>query len=56
MESTTDTHADVEATHQEKEATIQACIKEIVAANEPEAVIAGFDILHKLISNILKNP
>lgn len=28
----------------------------IVASNEEKAVIAGLDILHKLIQNILKNP
>lgn len=41
---------------EEKEALMLDAIKTIVASNQPEAVIAGFEILHKLISNILKNP
>ena len=52
MESTND----MEANRKEREATIQQCLSDIVASNDAEKVIAGLDILHKLVSNILKNP
>ena len=47
---------DMEADRKDKEATIQKCLDDIVNCNDGEKVIAGLDILHKLISNILKNP
>ena len=47
---------DMEADRKTKEATIHECLKDIVTNNDAEKVIAGLDILHKLISNILKNP
>jgi len=39
-----------------REATIHKSLKDIIGKNDPEQVIQGLDILHKLISNILKNP
>ena len=38
------------------EAKIRDCIAQIVASNPNDTTVAGLDILHKLISNILKNP
>lgn len=35
---------------------IKGCLDTIMANNEDAKVIAGLDILHKLIGNILKNP
>ena len=46
----------VEQNKATREVQIRACVAEIVQANSNEATIAGLDILHKLISNILKNP
>ena len=37
-------------------AQVQACLDVIVGANDNDACIAGFDILHKLMQNILKDP
>jgi len=46
----------MEVDREAREAQISALLAEIVAANDNEKSIAGLDILHKLISNILKNP
>ena len=46
----------VEQSKQECEAKIRNAIAMIVASNQNDASIAGLDILHKLITNILKNP
>ena len=52
MEST----PSLEQTKQDCEALIRKSIADIVANNSNEATIAGLDILHKLVTNILKNP
>lgn len=39
-----------------REQAIKACLQEIVKGNDDDSIIAGFDILNKLINNILKNP
>ena len=46
----------MEADRKSREATIQECLTAIVAANDADKAMQGLDILHKLISNILKNP
>ena len=46
----------MEVDKEAREAQINSLLAEIVAANDNEKNIAGLDILHKLISNILKNP
>jgi len=46
----------IELTKQECEAKIRNSVASIVASNSNEATVAGLDILHKLITNILKNP
>lgn len=46
----------MEADKSAAEAQVQQCLDEIVASNDVNKAIAGLDILHKLISNILKNP
>ena len=38
------------------EAKIRDCVAQIVAGNANDKTVAGLDILHKLVSNILKNP
>lgn len=48
--------ADMESDRKHAEATIQECLKQIVANNEPDKAMQGLDILHKLVANILKNP
>ena len=54
MDSTMDTSVDSDKVSREK--VIQECLEAISKSNDAEKAIAGLDILHKLISNILKNP
>ena len=39
-----------------REAQIRDCVALIIASNDHGTSVAGLDILHKLVSNILKNP
>lgn len=41
---------------EELNAQIQGCLDVIVSKSDNDACIAGFDILHKLMQNILKDP
>jgi hypothetical protein len=52
----TPSHAEMEAFRHEKEAEIRQCLRDIVSSSDAELVIHGFDILHKLLGNILKHP
>lgn len=52
MEST----PSIQQTKADCEEKIRQSIAQIVASNPNESTIAGLDILHKLITNILKNP
>jgi hypothetical protein len=38
------------------ETKIRECIAQIVTSNPNDKAVAGLEILHKLVSNILKNP
>jgi len=46
----------MESSKQNSLEKVQECLTMILTNNEDDKVIAGLDILHKLISNILKNP
>jgi len=46
----------IQQTKSDCEAKIRQSIAQILANNPNESTVAGLDILHKLITNILKNP
>ena len=56
MESISTNSSEIEVDRKSREAAIQECLSALVASNSGDQCIAAFDILHKLISNILKNP
>jgi hypothetical protein len=56
MESLNTTNSSTETDLDLMKSKVQDVLNEITVSNEPDAVVAGLDILNKLAQNMLKNP